>query len=441
MKKSFVFLLACLFITAYALAQGEGANLAKSAGKALTSYNLDPSNRTDKLEEAKTKINQALQYPEAQALASAWITKGDIYNTFLQRDIFKAQISRKSTFTGDNDALEAFNGYKKGYELATKTYEKSDAIKGFSEVQGSLINIGVSKYEAAEYMKAFLSFQAALQSHQLLKSNAQKSLLDDQEQYNNQVYATGLAAQMANRNDDALRYFEILYKAGTGNSAVYEGIYNIKSQKGDDAGAGRILAEGRQKFPENSGLLFAEINEYLKKGKLEELTTLLRQAIAQEPNNVQLYVTLGSVYDNLYQGEQQAQNPAKADEYFNAAKKYYLDATKRDPKNLDAFYSLGTLYYNKSARLTQQMNALKEDFSGAGIQRYTKLKNEVMAQFELALPYFKKAESLNPNDQNTLIALSEIYVRKEEPELFAEFKKRLETVKAGGKNPDSYFKR
>lgn len=441
MKKSLVFLLGCLFITVNAEAQGEGANLAKAAGKALTSYNIDPPNNEAKLDEAKTKINQALQYPEAQALASAWITKGDIYNTFLQRDMVKRQFNANFALTGDNDALEAFNAYQKGYEIATKLYEKSDAIKGSSEVQGHLINIGVSKYEAAEYMKAFLSFQAALQSHDLLKSNAQKSILDDQEQYNDQVYITALAAQLAKRNDDALRYYEILYKAGTDKPAVYEGIYNIKMEKGDDAGAMKILAEGRQKFPEDSALLFAQINDYLKRGKLEELTGVLQQAIKQEPDNVGLYITLGNVYDNLYQAELRAQNAARADEYFNAAKKYYLDATSRDPQNVDAAYSLGSLYYNKAAILTQEMNALPEDSSQEGLQRLGDMRNEIMALFDTALPYFQKAESLDPNDLNTLTALSEIYARKEDLELSNAFKKRLETVRGGGKNAKSYFDR
>jgi len=67
---------------------------------------------------------------------------------------------------------------------------------------------------------------------------------------------------------------------------------------GDKSGAGSILSEGREKFPNDAGLLFAEINLYLKDGRLNELTARLEQAIEQEPNNVSLYVTLGNVYDN-----------------------------------------------------------------------------------------------------------------------------------------------
>ena len=439
MKKSLVFLLGFLFLATYTQAQEEGAKLAKQAGKALTSYNIDPTNNAAKLEEAKTKINQALQFPDAQALSSAWITKGEIYNTTLQRDMVKRQFTPDAPLTGDNDALEAVTAYMKGFELTTKKYEKSDAIKGITDGQGHLINIGVTKYEAGEFEKAFFSFKAALQSHEVLKANGQKSLLDEKEQYDNQVYITGLAALLAKRTDDAVKYYEMLYNAGTDKPAIYEGLYNIKSEKGDEAGADKILVEGRKKFPEDAGLLFAEINSYLKKGKLEDLTDRLKQAIAQEPNNVQLYVTLGNVYDNLYQREQQAKNAAKAEEYFNLAKKQYSDAQAKDPKNVDAVYSLGALYYNKAAFRTQELNALPEDFSSAGMKRYETMKNELMALFDESLPYFRKAETLNPNDMNTLVALSEIYARKDEYELAGEFKKRIEVVKEGGKNEKSYF--
>lgn len=440
MKKSFLLLFSILTMVTYTQAQEDAAKLAKQAGRALTSYNIDPANNSGKLDEAKTKINKALEDAEIQASSSAWITQGDIYNTFLQRDMAKRMIDPNAKLSGDNDALIAFNAYQKGYELTTKKYEKSDALKGIGELQGHLINIGVTKYEAKEYDKAFLSFEAALKSHETLSSNGQKSLLDDKEQYDNQEYITALAAQLAERNADAQKYYEDLYKRGTDKPAVYEGLYNLKVEAGDEAGAEKVLGEGRKKFPTDSGLLFAEINSYLKKGKLDELVDRLKQAIEQEPGNISLYVTLGSVYDNLYQRELQGKNDAKAVEYFDSAKKYYEEATTKDPKSVDAAYALGALYYNKAAIRTQELNALPEDFSSAGIKKYEKLKNEVMALFDLSLPYFQKAESLDPNDMNTLIALSEIFARKDDLEKATEFKKRLENIKNGGKNASSFFK-
>lgn len=442
MKKVLFPLVGFLLLAGFAQAQEDGAKLAKQAGKALAAYNIDPTSNAAKLDESKQKIDEALKLPDAQALSSAWLTKGDVYSTLLMKDMAKRMVpgNEKSPLTGDNDALEAFEGYKKAFETPTaKKYEKSDAVKGIASVEGHLINIGVSKYEAQQYDKAFRSFQAALQAHDILAANSQKSVLDDPEQLENQTYITALAAQLAKRNDDAMKYYSKLYEKGNAKPAIYEGLYNLKLEAKDDAGAEKILAEGRAKHPDDTGLLFAEINVYLRQGKLNVLTDRLKEAIAKEPTNVALYVTLGNVYDNLYQTMSKEKNEAKAKEYFEEAKKYYTQASERDPKSVDAVYSLGALYYNKAAVRTQEMNALPEDYSSAGLKKLQVLKDEIMGLFDQALPYFQKAESLDPNDTNTLIALNEIYARKED-ELSLEFKKRLDTVRSGGKNPSSHFK-
>ncbi|MFZ4633790.1 MAG: tetratricopeptide repeat protein [Saprospiraceae bacterium] len=439
MKKN-LFTLVLLALSAVAVQAQEGAKLAKQASKALVSYEMDQANNAAKLDEAKTLINDALKNPDAQALASAWISKGQIYNTILQRDLARKMVDPKATMSGDNDALEAYNAFVKGNELATKKYEKADAIKGISEVQASLINVGIAKYDLSDYEKALASFEATLQSHDVLKAAGQKSILDADTTYDNQVFTTAITATLAKNCTKALEYYTQLYKKGSNKPAIYDGMYTCLNEQGKTEEAKKILAEGRAKFPDDSGLLFSEINVYLKEGRLDELTSQLKQAIKQEPTNIGLYVTLGNVYDNLYTRELKAKNDVKANEYFEEAKKQYEAAIAIDPKNADAQYSMGTLYYNRAALRSEELNALPDDYSAAGIKKYEKIKNDMMKQFDLALPFFQKAESLDPNDKNTLIALSEIYARKEDP-LASEFKKRLDTLNAGKKNATSYFSR
>jgi len=130
----------------------------------------------------------------------------------------------------------------------------------------------------------------------------------------------------------------------------------------------------------------------------------------------------------------------KANDYFSYALKYYIDALARDAKYFDAIYSIGALYYNKAATKAREMQALSNDFSSEGLKKYEYKKVEVSAEFDSALPYFKKAESINPNDVNTLVALKEIFARKDDLPTSDEFKKRLQTVQDGGKNDQSFFK-
>ena len=48
--------------------------------------------------------------------------------------------------------------------------------------------------------------------------------------------------------------------------------------------------------------------------------------------------------------------------------------------------------------------------------------------FDAALPYFLKAEESDPKDRNTLIALREIYARKNQLDKAEEYKKKLDAL-------------
>lgn len=429
--------LVALFLTVgFAQAQEDGAKLAKSAGRALSAYAIDPANNKAKLDEAKQKIDQALQTAEAQALVSAWQTKGEIYSTIYEKDVMQKQFNPDAKMSGDNDALEAYKGFSKALELATKKFEKSDALKGLTGVQGGLINNGIFKYEAKEYFKAYESSLAAVKCHELLVANGQKSMIADSS-VTDRVYFAGYCALLAKKYPEALGVFEPMIKKGDAKEEVYEAAITTKTDSGDEAGAKTLLAEARKKYPNNTGLLFAEINFYIKEGKLDELTNSLKSAIQKEPNNVSLYINLGRVYDDLQQRELKANNLPKSQEYFNLAKENYMVATQKDPKGLDAHYQLGQLFYNKAVLVNQEMAKLGN--TNDELKKYKVLNKEMLELFDQSLPHFQKAESLDPNDMNTLIALTEIYARKED-ELSLEFKKRLEVVKGGGKNASAYFK-
>jgi tetratricopeptide (TPR) repeat protein len=85
------------------------------------------------------------------------------------------------------------------------------------------------------------------------------------------------------------------------------------------------------------------------------------------------------------------------------------------------------------------MLELQDDYSKEGIEKYNKMRDQVIAEFDKALPYFKQAEQIAPDDVNTLIALKEIYAKKDDIEMSNVFKDRLEKVQAG-EEVESYFK-
>ncbi|HQW55985.1 MAG TPA: hypothetical protein PK076_07650, partial [Saprospiraceae bacterium] len=217
------------------------------------------------------------------------------------------------------------------------------------------------------------------------------------------------------------------YDKGFKSAVIYDGLYraNIKD---DPEAAAKYLAEGRAAFPDDNNLLFSQINLSLSEGKLDALISDLQLAMEKEPENVSVINTLGNVYDKLYQGAIEKNDTLTAVGYYDNAIKHYEMALKKDPNNSFALYSLGTIFYNKAAAYIKDMNALGDDMSSAGLKKYNFFQSKTNEMFDRALPYFIKSEQVDPKDKNTLIALKEIYARKNELEKSKEYKTKIEQL-------------
>jgi tetratricopeptide (TPR) repeat protein len=442
MKKLILGLMALMIMTV-AYAQ-DGTRAQRQASRALGAYRLDPTNNKAKLQEAVEEIKIAEEDPVSAALARTWVTKGEVFNEIVGQIVGIRQFGmgdESELPKLEKPALQAAEAFFKAFELAEKKFEKRDALRGLQAVQGNLSNMGIYAYEAGEFGAAYHHFKMVLDAHDLLEENKESSALQSEEDVNNQLYITGLAALNAEKPEEAKGYFQRLYDAKADQPAIYEALYKIKSEETKVEDAYAYLEEGRKRFPDDISLLFAEINHFLQIGQLDVLINKLKEGIEKEPDNISLYSTLGNVYDNLYQKEVKDGNEEKAQEYFDLAKQYYGEALVRKPDFVDAVYSIGALYYNKAAGMTVELNKLADDYSKAGIAKYEKLKSEIFAEFDKALPYFQQAEMLDPNDFNTLLALREIYARKDDLETSNVFKERLDKLQDGQKIEESYFKK
>ncbi|MFK7983289.1 MAG: hypothetical protein AB8G86_25130 [Saprospiraceae bacterium] len=436
MKKLVLGFLSLLLVASTLTAQ-EGKKALKKAANAQRAYDLDPSKNGDKLQEAMASIETATTAEDTKNTAKAWITKGNIYGGICSSHQMLSALDPNSEKAVENAAILAYEAYAAAIPFAEKRDPKL-IQKGIGEIQGHLVSEGAGYYEKKEYETAYMAFQYALDADKYLRDNGKETIFADEAALNDQRYYTGLAALNAQKLAEAKPIFMTLKDAGFDKPAVYEALYKMEVE-GDRAAGLAILEEGRAKFPDDVSLLFNEINHYLADGKLNALTGKLQAAIEKEPGNISLYTTLGSIYDNLYQKGLEEGDADAAQENFDNAFKAYSTALEKDSKFFDAIYSIGALYYNRAAATTKDMNALADDYSKAGLKKYDELRKLVLTQFDEALPYFKQAETLNANDRNTLIALKEIFARKDDLPTSTEFKNRLEKLEGGGQNDASYF--
>jgi tetratricopeptide (TPR) repeat protein len=431
MKKVLLGIFTLLLFSFSLVAQQDPAKALKKAARAYSAFNLDPTANAEKLKEAKDMIKVALSSEEVAATSKAWQTQGDIYSTSVGQDLGMILVNPAHQISDVNGAVLANEAFMMAAKKAVKKYETKEALDGLKANINNLSNIGIIQYKAKEYASAFSNFNAVLDAHKAIKEGGAESPLDDKEQYDNAVYLAALGAQGAGETEAASKMFDELAAQDYKDAAVYDGIYKANIESNPEK-AIAALEKGRKLFPENTSLLFTEINYYLRENRLDELTDKLKTAINQEPDNVTLYSTLGNVYDNLFQRENKAGNAAKEKEYFDLALDYYNQALKIDPNYSDATYSIGALYYNSAAAMTTELIALQDDYSKAGIAKYKAKQAEINAIFDQALPYFEKADAANPNDSNTLIALKEIYAKKDDIVKSNEYKARLEALQSEG---------
>jgi hypothetical protein len=437
MRKFFALAIAfaCFSTSIFAQTPVELLEKAKKAVKATA------GKKKEKFAEAQQAIDAALKAPENQSGYEAHLLKAKLMIEMAGFDDLERQKSLilKQTYKPEfiKSGLEGSNAVL----MALKNTKDPKAIKEIakisSESYGYLRAYAGDYSEIQDYVNSYNSFKGCLDFHEGVKAAGIKSPLEKVEDYNGVLYLTGLLSTYAQKEDESGAIYQKLLDAKKDSAFVYSGLYKLKL-KDDRAGALKILEQGRAKYPNDNSMLFNEINHYLSDGKLDQLIIKLKEGIAKEPKNTSLVFTLGNVYDNLSQKET---DPAKQEELQKEAMVYYAKTLEMDSKNVDAIYSIGATFYNRAAKISAELKKLGDlPPSKDNDKKYNAKEKEMVAEFDKALPFFQKAEALNPNDKNTLIALKEIFAKKNDLTLSKEFKTRYETVENGGKNESSYFK-
>ncbi|MBK8620439.1 MAG: hypothetical protein IPN79_01425 [Saprospiraceae bacterium] len=425
MRIFFVFIMALSFMLP--LTGQDAKKSLKTATKNVSKYFLDPAANPGLLDEAVTALESSFSAPEVNADPEAWNLKGQTYNEISLAEINTRIIDPNYKFKKVDASLKAMESFQKGMELALKKYHTKDALNGIVECENNLNNTGIFLFQEQNYNDAYKFFDATLKAKDILNSNGEKSRLDDVAIYGEQVFYTGVCGYYGDNPELSIPHFEKLFTKGNAQPLVYVGLFSLTVDK-DEAKAFTYLDAGRKIYPDDNEILFAEINYYIKVNKYEQLVAKLKQAIAKEPDNLSVYNALGNVYDQLNQNERNAGNTEKAEEFFGLAFENYGKVLEKDPKNFDAIYSQGALYYNKAASLVTKINEISNDFSSAGQKKYNSLKTEMDGYFAESLPFFQKAEAINANDLSVLIALKEIYARQGDLAKSNAYKARIEQI-------------
>ncbi len=386
-------------------------------------------------------INKAVADPDTKDNPKAWFVRGNIYMSMQNEPAKKAE----------NPYREAAASYKKVAELDAK-YEK-DAVTQMLLISAyNYYNDAAVLYNKKKYTESYDLSKAVVDIH----------AIEGGKRFNNKSFDTiatdamviqAFSAYYDKKYDDALPILLKLKDNPINKGAnTYLVLSDIYKTTGKDNQMLAIIEEGKKLYPDNQSLRNEELNYYIKSGKQDILMRKLEDAVAKDPNNGELLFNLANGYNNMAfpkdaDGKELAK-PANYAELLGKAEDAYKRAITADANNAGYNYNLGVLYYNQATEYNKRMNEqadLSNSAKGADKKKYEEAYNKIMverdAAFDKAIPNLTKtvelleptASSLSADDkfsyQSALMALKEIYARKNDMAKSGEYKAKLEALR------------
>lgn len=426
-------LLSALFIGVFSLvtfSANAQPNEVTNAYNDLNHYDQgkDPAD----LAKAKIAIDLATVNPKTADLPKTWMYRGKVYIRLYQRELADKMASHKDITDPDKKAnlsyyetpttnlVEATNAFIKSRKLNEKLQVDEYIVgntNGLNDCYYALQMAALQRFNAKEYANALPMFELAVD---VSTSSGVFDTVNIRNAancaYNGKIY------------DKAIAGYQKLINVGYGKGNTWQMMARAYCESGDSAKYISTVENGLKKYPTDSDLLREDVSIKIAKGHSAEAISELNMLAEQNPKDALVMLTVGNVYDHLATppdsaNGHKAPKPKNYDELVASAAKYYLKAIELDPKNFDANYSLGVLYYNQSV---EYYNRSQESIADAA--KYKDLWEKPLPD---AAKYLEAAHALEPKDMTTLIALKLCYGQMSDNDNYARIKEEIKKLQAG----------
>ncbi len=344
--------------------------------------------------EAKTIIDQAIDYEKTKDKAKTWYYRGMIYASI-------------DTSSNDPDAMRiAIESYDKALELDPTQRSINEFVgTGIQNVDsqkqnyyGFYYNKAIANYNAEEFSGATDNFEKA---YYIMPSDT------------NAILNAAYSASAAGNEERAIQNYEKCLEAGITDVVIYLRLYNYAvGEKNYDKAYG-ILEDARAIHPDNVDLMKYQINILIDQDKIDEAKGGIEEAIAKEPDNPDLHFSLGVIHEEL--------------EDLESARASYEKAIGIQSDHYNSNFNLGVMVFNECNALIKERSALsyKED------KKIAALSSQIDEKLKVALPYWQKLYSLRSDEQSILETLEYIYLSLKMNDEAEEITAKLETMKGG----------
>ncbi|MDR2138916.1 MAG: hypothetical protein LBP50_05155 [Tannerella sp.] len=350
--------------------------------------------------EARTLIKGALENPETVNEARTWYVAAQIEDAQFTAENTKQIMGQQPNEPVMYDALQnSLPYFLKAYELDQRPNEKGKVKPKYAKsIKGALsanhvyfMNGGIYYFEKGEYKKACDFWEQYLQVADLpFIADEKKPATEKDSSYMSIQFYLSVAATQVNDSKYAIQNLERAKNTPYRQSDVYQYLYGEYQILKDTANMQKTLEEGYALFPDTSFFVLYLINLYIHQNENEKAVGLLTKAIEKDPDNVDLYQAMGSVYESGLKD-------------YDKAEIYYKRAAELDSENPVMLSNIGRIYYNQAVNKLGEANLISD------AAKYNEEKGRAKDLFRKALPYFQKAYEKDPASVEYMTALRGIY--------------------------------
>lgn len=329
--------------------------------------------------EAITLAKQCANDPETKDEAGVYTIIGKSKLFQFQADLANVELAREA-YANFLIAIE------KGDETVEEDLMKIPILNAEGEFLGGGDGIGLmiellnrggnAAFEIEDYARAFEYFS--------LSADSQDNIV--------LYFYAGYSAYSADMNEPALKYYNQVIESTEefeNTAYAYNGLVEIYLKNEDFDNALSIIKRAQTKYPEDRLYKDYEIDVLIQADKLDEAINGLKKTVAEGAANEITYYTLSYLQ--------------WSDDNFDDALASALKAIELKADYGDALFIAASAYFNQGAEMLKAANEIEDN------KAYEAKKEEAMAKFRLAMPYFEKCIEIKSDDVYSMNPLSTIY--------------------------------
>lgn len=331
------------------------------------------------LDKAKEALDVALVNEKSKDNPTTYVVLGNLCQETFKSDNpkFKALYA--------NPLEDAYAAYEKALQLDTKgsVKKKLSISSTYLALGNDFITQGVQKFGEKDFEGALKAFENNIK---VTSSDIYVGVPDSGIFFN-----AGLAAYNGKQFEKAIPYFqkctEMKYEGTMPYSLMYYSYMGLK----DIPNAEATLKKAFEVYPDNQDVILQLVDFYMNNNKLQDAFSYINMAKSKDANNFSLFWAEGVLY----------MKQEKWDEAITCLRR----STELKGDQFDTQFNLGVCYYNKAVEMFKQAETIMD------INKYNAAIKPANETFENAIPYFEKANTLKPEDLDSLKNLKELYFR------------------------------